>query len=57
MKTRFVDYEHYYYCDEIECLSIGDRSFSSFRKRELEYRKYSAYDTYYDESNDCSDEW
>lgn len=56
MNNNYTDYERYYYDDEMDCLSY-DGIHSYTRKRELEYRKYSAYDTFCGYSDDSSEEW
>ena len=56
MNYSYNDYERYYYYDDLDCLSYdGIHSFT--RRRELEYRKCSGYDTYCGGSDDCSEEW
>lgn len=56
MNYSYTDFERYYYDDALDCLSY-DRSISFARKRELEYRKYSAYDTYCGDTDNYNEEW
>lgn len=56
MNYSYNDYERYYYYDDLDCLSY-DCIHSFTRRRELEYRKCSGYDTYCGGSDDCSEEW
>ena len=56
MNYSYNEYERYYYYDDLDCLSYeGSSSFN--RRRELEYRKYSAYDTYCGDSDNYNEEW
>ena len=51
------DYDRYTYGDEIDALVYDDGSHSLSRRKELNRRKYSGYDTYCEDYEDGYGDW
>lgn len=51
------DYDRYTYGDEIDSLIYDDGSHSLIRRKELNRRKYSGYDTYCGDRDDFYGDW
>ena len=51
------DYDCYTYGDEIDALVYDDGSHSLSRRKELNRRKYSGYDTYCEDYDDGYGDW
>ena len=51
MKRSYIDYEHYYYEDNDDTICY-DGSNSFYRRKELNRRKYTGYDTYCGDNDD-----
>lgn len=51
------DYDRYTYGDEIDSLIYDDGSHSLSRRKELNRRKYSGYDTYCGDRDDFYGDW
>ena len=57
MNNNYFDYDQYNFGDEIDALCYDDGSHSLGRRKELNRRKYSGYDTYCEDYDDGYGDW
>ena len=57
MKRNYNNFDRYSYGDDLDALYHDDGSHSIGRMKELRLRKYSAYDTYSGNPDECYGDW
>ena len=57
MKYRNNEFDRYSYGDDLDFLCYDDGSHSIGRRKELNLRKYSGYDTYCGDPDDSYGDW